>query len=328
MRTAGIALQSLTCVDSTTKIPDARADQAGATSRNPRGYVNEVVRVRNARKRFGRTPALEDLSLTLFEGECLGLVGPNGAGKTTTVRAICGTVALDSGSITWPNTAGAERSSLLGLVPQEIALYPLLTGRENLEVFGGLLGLRAAALRGRVAHALEWSGLASRADEPVGRWSVGMKRRLNIACGVLHEPRVILLDEPTAGVDPESRRRIWDLLLGLRATGVSLLVTTHQLSEAQSVSDRIAVVRAGTVIATGSADQIVREVLGAEHRVVIHLENGARLAARMANVTRELPALLRQIEERGDAVRQLDVRAPDLEEAFLQLLHPQEGPHG
>jgi len=158
------------------------------------------------------------MSLSLREGECHALVGPNGAGKTTTIRALCGTLQLDAGSITWATGPADMSRRKVGLVPQEIALYPLLTGSENLEVFGGLHGLRDAVLRERVSWALDWCGLTGRAHDPVGQWSVGMKRRLNIACGLLHDPRVILLDEPTAGVDPESRQHIWELLLGLRAT--------------------------------------------------------------------------------------------------------------
>ena len=281
--------------------------------------VNNVLEIRNARKRFGRIHALNDLSLTLREGECLGLVGPNGAGKTTILRAICGRVRLDSGSIARRTDERGAPAAMLGLVPQEIALYPLLTGTENLEVFGGLHGLRGTALNERVAWALDWSGLADRAEEPVNRWSVGMKRRLNIACGVLHNPRVILLDEPTVGVDPESRQRIWGLLHGLRASGAALMLTTHQLNEAQSVSDRIAVVDKGRVIACGTSQQIVRDVLGVEHRIVIQLSDGTRIVTTMRDVSSELRRLLERIEGEGATIQNLEVSAPNLEAAFLEL---------
>ena len=281
--------------------------------------MNNVLEIRNARKRFGRIHALNDLSLTLREGECLGLVGPNGAGKTTILRAICGRVRLDSGSIARRTDERGAPAAMLGLVPQEIALYPLLTGTENLEVFGGLHGLRGTALNERVAWALDWSGLADRAEEPVNRWSVGMKRRLNIACGVLHNPRVILLDEPTVGVDPESRQRIWGLLHGLRASGAALMLTTHQLNEAQSVSDRIAVVDKGRVIACGTSQQIVRDVLGVEHRIVIQLSDGTRIVTTMRDVSSELRRLLERIEGEGATIQNLEVSAPNLEAAFLEL---------
>jgi ABC-2 type transport system ATP-binding protein len=281
--------------------------------------VNNVLEIRNARKRFGRIHALNDLSLTLREGECLGLVGPNGAGKTTILRAICGRVRLDSGSIARRTDERGAPAAMLGLVPQEIALYPLLTGTENLEVFGGLHGMRGTALNERVAWALDWSGLADRAEEPVNRWSVGMKRRLNIACGVLHNPRVILLDEPTVGVDPESRQRIWGLLHGLRASGASLLLTTHQLNEAQSVSDRIAVVDKGRVIACGTSQQIVRDALGVDHRVVIQLSDGTCIVTTVRDVSSELRRLLERIEGEGATVQNLEVSAPNLEAAFLEL---------
>jgi ABC-type Na+ transport system ATPase subunit NatA len=173
------------------------------------------------------------VSLSLGEGELLGLLGPNGAGKTTLIRAIAGRVRLDGGTISlYGHTLEPERPRPdLGVVPQENALYPLLTARENLETFGQLNGLDGKRLRERVAWALEWSGLAERARSPVRTFSGGMKRRLNLACGVLHEPKLVLLDEPTVGVDPQSRESIYDMLGALRARGTSLLLTTHYLEE-------------------------------------------------------------------------------------------------
>src|SRR5262249_47383676 len=196
---------------------------------------------RDARKSFGTTAALQGASLALGPGELLGLLGPNGAGKTTLVRAAAGRVRLDSGSVELlgrPLRPGSPRPQL-GVVPQEIALYGALSARENLEVFGRLQGLQGRALAERVAWALGWTALDARAGEPVKRFSGGMRRRLNIACGVLHEPRVLLLDEPTVGVDPQSRERIYEMLAGLRKGGTSLLLTTPQLEEAHATCDRI-----------------------------------------------------------------------------------------
>src|SRR5262245_9090493 len=172
--------------------------------------------ISGAAKRFGGTQALDGAGLSLFRGELLALLGPNGAGKTTLVRSIAGRVRLDAGEITLlgerlAGPGGAARLRL-GVVPQEIALYDLLTARENLYAVGTSHGVPRPELAERVAWALEWTGLADRSREPVKRFSGGMKRRLNIACGVLHRPEVVLLDEPTVGVDPQSRERIWEML--------------------------------------------------------------------------------------------------------------------
>src|SRR5262249_49085576 len=152
-------------------------------------------------------------------GEWLALLGPNGAGKTTIIRAIAGRVRLDAGDITLlgqPLNANDKPAQLarqsLGVIPQELALYPLLTARENMRAFGELQGVRGPTLKQRIDWALEWTGLADRADEVTKTFSGGMKRRLNIACGVLHKPQVVLLDEPSVGVDPQSRQRIWEML--------------------------------------------------------------------------------------------------------------------
>ncbi|NJL27997.1 MAG: ABC transporter ATP-binding protein [Thermoanaerobaculia bacterium] len=171
-----------------------------------------VLEVTDAARRYGEVAALCGVDLQLERGEWLGLLGPNGAGKTTLVRAIAGRVRLDRGEI-------ALFGQRLGVVPQEIALYPALTARENLVTFGSLHGLGRRELTLRIAWALAWTGLAERADEPVRGFSGGMKRRLNIAASVLHRPDVLLLDEPTVGVDPQSRERIWQMLAELRRGG-------------------------------------------------------------------------------------------------------------
>jgi ABC-2 type transport system ATP-binding protein len=228
---------------------------------------------------------------------------------------------------------GAGGRARLGVVPQEIALYPLLTARENLEAFGRLNGIKAGALRERVEWALEWTALADRAREPIKPFSGGMKRRLNIACGVLHEPRVILLDEPTVGVDPQSRERIYEMLERLRATGVSLLLTTHQLDEAEGRCDRIVIIDHGQVIAAGTLEELVARTVGNHRRVAIRVDppptgpvagfngesDGALLRAQVDDVGAELPALLRRAEAAGFAVQDIEVRSPSLQSVFLHL---------
>jgi len=236
-----------------------------------------LLTVADARRSFGDVKALDGVSLELREGELLGLLGPNGAGKTTLVRAIAGRVRLDAGTITIDSGA-------LGVVPQEIALYPALTARENLEAFGELNGLRGPTLRERVGWALEWTALAERTKDPVRTFSGGMRRRLNIACGILHRPRVILLDEPTVGVDPQSRERIHDMLDALRADGHTLLLTTHQLDEAEARCSRIVIVDHGRVIADGEPAELIRTIGGGKRTVLLTLD--AALAAPPAALRR------------------------------------------
>jgi ABC-2 type transport system ATP-binding protein len=294
--------------------------------------VNDFVKIEHGRKSFGSIVALDDLCLEVREAECLALVGRNGAGKTTTIRTICGMLQLDSGSIVW-QPRGSRAVANCGLVPQEIALYPLLTAIENLEVFGGLNRLRGAALRERVDWALAWTALADRAHEPIKHWSVGMKRRLNIACGVLHSPRLVLLDEPTSNVDPESRQRIWGMLHGLRDSGTSLLLTTHLLHEAEIMSDRIAIIDKGRVIACGTLNDLVRDTLGGDHQLTLRLAaplretppNGVqspdkmRFDATLHDILDELPPLLQSIRHAQGTIRSLAVGVPDLEAVFFQL---------
>jgi ABC-2 type transport system ATP-binding protein len=294
-----------------------------------------ALRVADAHKSYGSVQALAGVSLELRAGEMLALLGPNGAGKTTLVRAIAGRARLDRGTITLldraltPSTPRPE----LGVVPQELALYPLLTARENLESFGRLNGVGGAALRQKVAWALEWSALGDRSREPIKRFSGGMKRRLNIACGVLHEPKVVLLDEPTVGVDPQSRERIYDMLAGLRAAGASLLLTTHQLEEAEGRAERIVVIDHGKVIASGSLAELVLATVGPERDVSLRLTSApaapipgfttdaatAVLHARVADVAADLPRLLERVRAAGGRVEDVTVRGPSLQSVFIHL---------
>ena len=293
-----------------------------------------VLRVQDARKSFGSTAALKGLSFELRAGELLALLGPNGAGKTTLIRAIAGRVALDGGEIELfgRKVEGATGRDALGVVPQEIALYPLLTARENLATFGRLNGLTGAALKTRVDWALEWTALADRANEPIKTFSGGMKRRLNIACAVLHEPKALLLDEPTVGVDPQSRERIYEMLDRLRASGASLLLTTHQLEEAEARCDRIVIVDHGKIIAEGSLAALVESTVGGHLQVALRLDrvpaaaegfkgewNDRQFTTRMRDVSSELPVLLEQLRAGGSAVEDLQVRGASLQSVFLHL---------
>ena len=297
----------------------------------------DVLKVIDARKSFGATRALDGASFELRAGELLGLLGPNGAGKTTLVRSIGGRARLDEGSIELfggrlaVGDSAARRA--LGVVPQEIALYPLLTARENLHAWGRLHGVARRDLAPRIQRALEWTALVERADEQVRGFSGGMKRRLNIACGVLHEPRAVLLDEPTAGVDPQSRQRIYDMLAELRDGGVSVLLTTHHLDEAEELCDRIVIIDHGRAIAAGTLSELVEKTVGVQRRVTLTLDaplarvlpgfemDASRTALRsqVRDVAAELPALLDAVREAGGRVLDVDVRAPSLHSVFIHL---------
>jgi ABC-2 type transport system ATP-binding protein len=274
----------------------------------------------------------------------LALLGPNGAGKTTLIRAISGRVQLDAGviqmfgkTLTGP---GASRSGAgktppeLGIVPQELAVYPLLTARENLHAFGRLQGLSSNDVATQTSWALKATALEDRADEPVKGFSGGMKRRLNIACGVLHRPRVVLLDEPTVGVDPQSRERIYDMLTDLTRSGVSLLLTTHHLEEAEARCSRTVIIDHGKAIAAGTMSELVDQTVG-RHRIVtlrvdapvasvppgvdVSSEDARVLRARVTNVARDLPALLDAVSAQGREVEDVEVRGPSLQSVFIHL---------
>lgn len=291
------------------------------------------LHVDTARKRFGTIDALDGVTLTLGPGELLALLGPNGAGKTTLVRAIAGRVRLDAGRIELAGREGHPARRNLGLVPQEVALYPLLTARENLEVFGKLNGLAGAALRQAVSWALGWTGLEARAGDQARTYSGGMKRRLNLACGVLHRPGVVLLDEPTVGVDPQSREKIYEMLAQLRGQGASLLLTTHQLDEAEGRCDRVVIIDHGKVVAAGTVGELVARCFGGSHTVALTLDPepvgpvpgcemspGSRVVRTMVeNVTTELPGLLARISSAGFQVEDLEMRRPGLGAVFLKL---------
>jgi ABC-2 type transport system ATP-binding protein len=261
------------------------------------------LQVEAARKNYGTVAALNGVSFDVRPSELVGLLGPNGAGKTTAIRAIAGRLHLDSGSVRLFGRSLAPRESRpeIGVVPQELAIYPRLTARENLEVFGQLYGMRGSALTRRVDWALEWSDLSNRAQEPVHRFSGGMKRRLNIACGLLHSPAIVLLDEPTVGVDPQSRERIYEMLAALRTSGVSVVLTTHHLEEAEQRCERILIIDHGRIVASGTLQELVRSALGGARTVHIKLDRPwppaavvpahGRLGSDRRSLTAELPDL-------------------------------------
>jgi ABC-2 type transport system ATP-binding protein len=228
-----------------------------------------VASVRDVVKRFGSTLALDHVDFGIEKGEILGLLGPNGAGKTTAIRALAGLIGVDSGAIELfgtPQRPGVmELKARIGLVTQEITIFEDLTGRENLRFFGGLYGLRRQELKQRIAETLEFVGLTENADKRSKKYSGGMKRRLNVACALTHHPELLIMDEPTVGIDPQSRNHILESVRALRAKGTTILYTSHYMEEVQAIASRVLIMDQGHIIAGGTVDELVERIQYEEH---------------------------------------------------------------
>jgi ABC-2 type transport system ATP-binding protein len=302
-----------------------------------------VLDCRALTKHYGDRTVVDGVSFTIAAGETYGLLGPNGAGKTTTISMICGLLVPDGGEIT---VAGRPirrddpaAKAALGLVPQDIALYPDLTARENLRFFGRLQGLRGRRLDERIAAVLDVVELRDRADDRVETYSGGMKRRANIAAGLLHEPELLVLDEPTVGVDPQSRNAILGSIEALAGSGLSVLYTTHYMEEAERLCHRVGIIDEGRLVAEGTRAELVRSIT---QHTRVRLTGTGRLdeltaaaraldgvqAATLADggvdllvedASRALPRFIDAAEHAGVTVTGLDVVEPDLETVFLEL---------
>ena len=210
-----------------------------------------MIKADNLKKRFGSTVALDDVSFEVQKGETFGLLGPNGAGKTTTIQLLCGLLKPDSGTVTLDGKTDptlVEVRLSLGVVPQTMAIYEELSAQENLRFFGRIYGLSGRLLKERVNNCLEIAGLAQRSKERVSKYSGGMKRRLNMVCSLLHEPPLLLLDEPTVGVDPQSRNSIFDTIEVMKKQGRTIIYTTHYMEEAERICDRVAILDHGKIL--------------------------------------------------------------------------------
>lgn len=301
--------------------------------------MEPMLRCEGLRKSYGDREAVKGVSFAIAAGECYGLLGPNGAGKTTTISMLCGLTVPDQGEVTVDGFAGGslEAKGAVGYVPQDLALYPDLSAVENLTFFGQLYGLGGKELQSRIGETLDLVGLADRGKDRIGTYSGGMKRRANMAAGLLHRPKLLVLDEPTVGVDPQSRNAILDTVGRL---GIAVLYTTHYMEEASRLCDRIGIIDDGRLIAEGTADSLITAHGG---RDKVHLScDGATLdelsaaCLELPNVhdvhehegTLELttdhgPAVLSAVvavaTKHGIDLTGVEVRTPNLEDVFLGL---------
>ncbi|MEA5074935.1 MAG: ABC transporter ATP-binding protein [Coriobacteriia bacterium] len=305
--------------------------------------MSSIVEVRALTKRFNELVAVNEVSFSIEEGEVYGLLGPNGAGKTTTISMMSCLIEPTSGAIMVDGhdsvrEPGALKAAL-GVVPQEVALYPTLTAAENLRFWGSMYGLRGDALKRAVADALELAGLADRAKERIEKYSGGMKRRINIAAGILHKPRVLLMDEPTVGIDPQSRNHILETVKDLNAAGMTVLYTSHYMEEVEYLCDRIAIMDHGAIIAEGTLNEL-RDVVGGMDVVAVKVAGatpevlervraiegveGVESAEDALEVlTRSsgsiMGRLVSTLESEGAHVTSVSVTEPNLESVFLHL---------
>ena len=289
-----------------------------------------MIQVRNLCKKFGDVVAVDDVTLEVRGGETLGLLGPNGAGKTTTIHLLVGTARPDSGTVEIagsPDPTQPSARKKIGVAPQTISLYSDLTGEENLRFFGQLYGLHGARLNERVEWALGFCDLSGRKRDRVKTYSGGMQRRLNLGCALVHDPQVLFLDEPTVGVDPQSRNHIFERIEILKQEGRTILYTTHYMEEAQRLCDRVAIMDRGRILALDVVDALI-EHYGGVSVIEASLD-------RPANSTIELPGVLNGTSLRLESqrpfedvarlanlnlgLRTLNVRRPDLEAVFLAL---------
>jgi len=302
-----------------------------------------MIEIEQLRKSYGELIAVDNVSFAAHAGEIFGLLGPNGAGKTTTIGCICGLLVPSAGQVKVMGhdvvREGTAARAALGVVPQEIALYEDLSAHENLAYWGGAQGMRNPKLKERIQQVLELTGLLDRAREPVKQFSGGMKRRLNFACGILHSPKVLLLDEPTVGVDPQSRVRLLDLVRAEAEAGTCVLYTTHYMEEAEALCDRLVIMDHGKVIAAGTltelrsilaerdllrftgvfAPQAARAAMQQIDSVEVLQGDESLLLLSLEGASAKLPAIFAALASTGAEVRGTTLTQPSLESLFIKL---------
>lgn len=295
-------------------------------------------------KKYDSVLSVNHLSLAIEEGEIFGLLGPNGAGKSTSIHILAGLLGADSGDVKVGGHSVRKEplavKSLIGLVPQELAIYETLTAEENVTFFARLYGLRGKLLRERVAEALEFVGLSDRVKAKPSTFSGGMKRRLNIACAIMHRPKLIIMDEPTVGIDPQSRNHILESVKTLNKMGSTIIYTSHYMEEVEAISSRVGIVDRGRLIALGTKEELLRQS-GQEETLVLELDRideamlmemrehprlksvmeiePLTLEVILAESTSALQDLLFILHKHGAALLKLARVETDLESLFLQI---------
>jgi ABC-2 type transport system ATP-binding protein len=304
-----------------------------------------ILEVHNLAKNYGDFKAVKGITFDIQEGEIFSLLGPNGAGKTTTISMLSTLFTPTSGDATIGGHSISKNpmsvKQVIGVVPQELALYEDLTARENLVFWGQMYGLGGKALNSRVDEVLEQIGLMDKAKKRVKTYSGGMKRRVNIGVGLLHKPRLLFMDEPTVGIDPQSRRAILDTVRDLNKQGMTVLYTTHYMEEAQELSNRVGIIDHGELIALGTQDELTKQV-GQTDTLILHInenEDSETLANALKDIQDVLEATATDHEvsivtpqaedilalvvstanELGIKIRSIDIREPNLEAVFLHL---------
>ena len=307
------------------------------------GANGRVLECSGLRKSYGDIAAVKGVGFHIAIGECYGLLGPNGAGKTTTISMVCGLLKRDGGEVTVDgrrlDISTTKAKGAVGYVPQEVAIYPDLNARENLGFFGHLYGMGGQELARRIDEVLEVTGLAERASDRTDKYSGGMKRRLNIGIALLHRPRLLVLDEPTVGVDPQSRNAILSSVEHLSDEGMAVLYTTHYMEEAERLCDRVGIIDEGEIKAEGTRRELV-DMLGEKDNVTLAGTGNLHAAAQsiealdevegatareneihliVAGASTRLPRILTAAGEAGASITGVDIVEPDLEAVFLRL---------
>ncbi len=303
-----------------------------------------VIEVEGLRKQYGDFVAVDGVSFTAQPGQIFGLLGPNGAGKSTVIGCISGLLAPTAGKVRLVGrdltTDGPEAKRHLGVVPQDLAIYEELSATENLSYWGGAYGMRGKELRDRVSEVLAYIGLLDRAKEPTKRYSGGMKRRLNFGCGIVHRPKVLLLDEPTVAIDPQSRGRLLDMVQEQADSGTTVLYTSHYMEEAERLCQQLVIMDHGIVIAEGTVDELratlgerdilsfsgvfdparVRKIVGEQlgDADILTAEKDT-LQVALEGATHKLPEVFRMLHDVDADVKETVLRRPNLESLFIKL---------
>jgi ABC-2 type transport system ATP-binding protein len=302
-----------------------------------------LLEVKGLRKYYGSVKAVDGIEFQIQEGEVFGLLGPNGAGKSTAISMISSLIAPTAGEIFFMGKSiledSGELKQNLGVVPQEIALYPTLTGYQNLAFWGGMYGLRGSLLKKRIEEVREIIGLNNRLRDRVDKYSGGMKRRLNIGAALLHKPKLLIMDEPTVGIDPQSRNHILDTVLELNRGGTTIFYTSHYMEEVEYLCDRICIMDQGKIIASGTKEELVNIIKGQTQvsikteKVDKQLLEGLKSIRGVSNaefiegslvvtgkdIDLMFPEIIAKVGELGGSIKSIDVNKPDLEAVFLHL---------